>query len=154
MLMAWIVAGGVLLLLEVVVPGMVLGFLGSSALLVAALIWLGWLDTWVSALTAWFVISLVLLISLRGLFQRLVGGDSERQSVDEEHDAYGVVVDVVETITPQQQGRIHYRGATWQAACYDHTIEAGSKAMLAYRDNLVWVVEATPADDNDPAQRS
>ena len=44
MLTAWIVAGATMILLELFLPGMVLGFLGSSALIVAALIWLGWID--------------------------------------------------------------------------------------------------------------
>ena len=149
MLTAWIVAGAVMILLELFLPGMVLGFLGSSAFLVAALIWSGWIDTWVSALTTWFILSLVLLLSLRGLFLRFVGGRSERQSTEEEEEAYGTIVDVVERITPDQEGRIHYRDSTWQAICYDDTIEAGEKAMLAFRENLVWVVEAGPPDEGE-----
>lgn len=154
MLKTWIIAGGVLILLELFLPGMVLGFLGSSALIVAVVIWLGWLDTWVAALTAWFILSLILLLTLRGVFQRLVGGESETQSTDEEEAAYGTIVDVVETITPEKQGVIHYRDAPWEAACYDHTIEAGGKAMLAYRENLVWVVEAVRPDEIEPTQGS
>ena len=150
MLTAWIVAGVFMILLEVFLPGMVLGFLGSSALIVAALIWVGWVDTVISALTTWFILSLVLLLSLRGLFLRFVGGRSERQSTDEEEDAYGTVVEVVERITPDQAGRIHYRDATWQAICYDRTIEAGEKAVLAYRENLAWVVEAAGPGADDP----
>ena len=117
MLTTWIIAGVVLLLVELVVPGMVLGFLGASALLVAGLVWMGWTDTWVASLTAWFVISLVLLVTLRGLFQKLVGGEVDRQTLDDESDAYGEIVEVVETITPEKQGRIRYRGSTWLAMC-------------------------------------
>ena len=150
MLTAWIVAGAFMILLEVFLPGMVLGFLGSGALIVAALIWIGWIDNLVSALTTWFILSLVLLLGLRGLFLRFVGGRSERQSTDEEEDAYGTVVEVVERITPDRAGRIHYRDATWQAVCHDRTIEAGEKAMLAYRENLAWVVEAAEPGADDP----
>ena len=149
MLTAWVVTGLLMILLELFLPGMVLGFLGASALIVAALVWWGWLDTWVPALTTWFILSLVLLLTLRGLFQRFFGGESRRQSTDEDQDAYGAIVDVVETIAPEQQGRIHYRGSTWQAVCYDDTIEAGAKAMLIYRENLVWVVEAARPDEYD-----
>ena len=154
MLTAWIVAGAVMILLELFLPGMVLGFLGSSALIVAALIWLGWIDSLIPALTTWFILSLVLLLSLRGLFLRFVGGGSERQSTDEEENAYGTVVDVVERIAPDQAGRIHYRDATWQAICYDRPIEAGEKAILAYRENLVWVVEAAGPDGGGPLQEN
>ena len=154
MLTAWIVAGALMILLELFLPGMVLGFLGSSALIVAVLIWLGWIDTLISALTTWFILSLLLLLSLRGLCLRLVGGRSERQSTDEDGDAYGTVVDVVERISPDQAGRIHYRDATWQAICYDRPIEAGEKAILAYRENLVWVVEAAGLEGGGPLQES
>ena len=150
MLTAWIVAGAIMILLELLLPGMVLGFLGSSALIVAALVWLGWIETAIAALTTWFILSLVLLLSMRGLFLRFVGGRSERQSTDEEEDAYGTMVDVVERISPDRAGRIHYRDATWQAICYDRTIEAGEKAVLAYRENLAWVVEPARPEESDP----
>jgi inner membrane protein len=154
MLTTWIIAGVVLILLELILPGMVLGFLGGGALIVAALIWWGWIDTWTSSLTTWFIVSIVLLVALRGFFQRLVGGESEVQSTDEDVDAYGTIVDVVETITPEKQGRIHYRGAPWGAICYDGTIEAGDKAMLAFRENLVWVVEAADPQEETSTPRS
>ena len=45
-------------------------------------------------------------------------------------------------------GRVRYRDATWEANCHDHTIEAGRKATLVYRDNLVWVVEPSNSPDD------
>jgi membrane protein implicated in regulation of membrane protease activity len=151
MLSAWIVAGVVLIILELVVPGAVLIFLGVGALLVALLIWLGMVQTLVSSITAWFIASLVLLLVLRSFFQRFVSGDAEKQSTDEDLDAYGEVVDVVEAVGPSQEGRIRYRGTTWQAACYDHTIEAGAKAQIVYRENLIWIVGPTdPLDADTP----
>jgi membrane protein implicated in regulation of membrane protease activity len=150
MLKTWIIIGAAMIFLELFLPGMVLGFLGSSALVVAACIWLGWIEGWVSALTTWFILSLFLMLTLRGLVQRFAGGESEQESTDEEADAYGTLVDVVETITPTKQGRIHYRDASWQATCHDHTIAAGGKATLAYRDNLVWIVEAAIPDEYEP----
>ena len=154
MLTTWIIAGVVLILLELILPGMVLGFLGGGALIVAALIWWGWIVTWTSSLTTWFIVCVVLLVTLRGFFQRLVGGESEVQSTDEDVDAYGTIVEVVETITPERQGRIHYRGAPWEAICYDGTIEAGGKATLAFRENLVWVVEAADPQEEKSIPRS
>ncbi len=154
MLTTWIIGGAVLILLELILPGMILGFLGGGALIVAGLIWWGWIDTWTSSFTAWFITCVVLLLTLRGFFQRLVGGESEVQSTDEDVDAYGTIVEVVETITPGKQGRIHYRGAPWGAICYDNTIEVGAKAMLAFRENLVWVVEPAEPQEEKPTLRS
>ena len=147
MLTTWIVVGAVLLVLELIVPGMVLVFLGAGALLVALLVWLGLIQTWVASITTWFIASLVLLLVLRGFFQRFMSGEAEAQSTDEDFAAYGEVVDVVEAIGPDKEGRIRYRGTTWQATCYDHTLEAGSKAQIVYRESLVWIVEpANPLD--------
>ncbi len=147
MLTTWIVAGAVLIVLELIVPGMVLVFLGAGALLVALLVWLGLVQTWVASITTWFIASLVLLLVLRGFFQRFISGDAETQSTDEDFDTYGKVVDVVEAIGPDKEGRIRYRGTTWQAACYDNTLEAGTKAQIVCRENLIWIVEpANPLD--------
>ncbi len=148
MLTYWVVGGIVLALLEIVVPGMVLVFLGVAALIVAGLIWLGVIDGWIPALTAWFVVSLVSLIVLRGLFQRMMPGEEAWSSADEDVDSFGQVVEVAETITKGEPGdkgeygRIRYRGTTWPAICYEHTLAAGSQAKLVYCDNLVWIVEA------------
>ena len=142
MLTIWIIAGIVLIILELVVPGMVLVFLGAGALAVALLIWLGAIETWVSALTVWFISSLALLAGLRSFFYRLMPGEAEEgASTDEDVDAFGAVVEVVETIAPDAPGRIRYRGTTWQAANHAETLEAGSKAKIVYRDNLTWIVE-------------
>ena len=132
-------------------PGMVLVFLGAGALLVAFLVWLGLIETWVASITTWFIASLVLLLALRSLFQRFVSGDAETQPTDEDFAAYGEVVDVVEAIGPNKEGRIRYRGTTWQAGYYDHTLEAGTKARIVFRENLVWIVEpANPLDAGKP----
>ncbi len=147
MLTTWIVVGAGLIVLELIVPGAVLVFLGAGALLVALFIWLGLIQTWVTSITAWFISSLVLLLVLRSFFQRFVSGDVEKQSTDEDIDAYGDVVEVVETIGPDREGRIRYRGTTWQATSYDYTLEAGTKAQIVYRESLVWIVEpANPLD--------
>ena len=141
MLTYWIVGGVALLVAEIVVPGMVLGFLGAAALLVAGLLWLGVIDGLVAALTTWFIGSIVMLVALRGAFQRLMPGDEEVQSTDEDFDAFGTVVEVAETIAKGEQGRIRYRGTTWTATCYERTLEPGSQARLVTRDGIGWVVE-------------
>ena len=151
MLTYWIVGGIALLVAEIVVPGMVLGFLGAAALLVAALLWLGVIDGLVAALTTWFIGSIVMLVALRGLFQRLMPGDQEVHSTDEDLDAFGTVVEVAETIPKGDQGRIRFRGTTWAATCYERTLEAGSRARLVTRDGIAWVVEPMEEGPEDLA---
>jgi membrane protein implicated in regulation of membrane protease activity len=149
MLITWIITGAVLILAELIVPGLVLVFLGAGAFVVALLVWLGVIESWVTAFLTWFISSLFMLLVLRSLFQRLMPGEARRQSADEDLDAYGEEVDVVETITPEKEGRISYRGTTWKAACYEKTIEAGGKARIVYRENLIWVVEPVAASGSE-----
>jgi membrane protein implicated in regulation of membrane protease activity len=148
MMWYWIGAGIVLALLELVVPGAVLVFLGLAAVIVGLLLMTGLISGVVQAFTAWFIISLILLFTLRGLAQRFMPGEESWQSTDEDADAYGLIVEVSETIEKMEQGRIRFRDSTWPATCYEQTLETGAKARIVTRDNLVWVVE--PVDEDAP----
>lgn len=150
MLTYWIVGGIALVVAEIVVPGMVLGFLGAAALLVALLLWLGVIDGLVPALITWFIGSIVMLVALRGLFQRWMPGDEETGSTDEDLDAFGTIAEVAETIPKGEQGRIRFRGTTWVATCYEQTLETGSQAKLVTRDGINWVVEPLREGPEDP----
>ncbi len=151
MLTYWIVGGVILLAAEIIVPGMVLGFLGAAALLVALALWLGLIEGLVQALTSWFIGSIVMLVALRGLFQRMMPGDEAVQSTDEDLDAFGTVVEVAETIPEGEQGRIRFRGTTWVATCYERTLEPGSRAKLVTREGITWVVEPIEEGPEDLA---
>ena len=141
MLTTWIIAGVALLVFELVVPGLVLVFLGAGALAVALLIWLGLIQTWVAAMTTWFIASLLFLVGLRSFFQRLLPGDTEQQSTDEDLDSFDALVEVIEPIAPNKEGRIRHRGTTWRALCYDGDLEVGMTARIVYREDQVWIVE-------------
>jgi membrane protein implicated in regulation of membrane protease activity len=140
----WLIGGIVLIILELVVPGAILMFLGGGALVVALLLWTGVLGHWMGAFTTWFVVSLALIIVFRSMVQRFSGGKSARESTDEDADAAGTVVTVTETIRPGAEGRIRYRGTTWPAICHDRVLEVDAKARLVHRENLAWVV--APSD--------
>lgn len=146
MLIYWLAGGLILIVLEFVIPGGVVVFLGMAALLVALLIWTGLIDGLIPAFTTWFILSLVLIVSLRGLVQRMMPGEEGWQSTDEDADAYGKIVEVAETIDKAAEGRIRFRGSTWPATCYDHTLHKGDRARMVARDNLIWVVEAVDED--------
>jgi len=140
----WVVLGGVLLLLELVVPGMVLVFLGFAAWIVAALVGLGVISAPLPAFTAWFLFSLGLVVALRGALQKMFPSDSTRQDVDEDHEAEDTIVDVVSDVASDHaEGRVRFGGTTWAARALDEPVPAGAKARLMYREDLVWVV--TPA---------
>jgi len=148
-LLTWgFVAGGLLLMvLETVVPGGVAGFLGLGGLVIAGLRALGLLlDPWTAIIT-WVFLSVGLTIALRPLAMRFVRGETSLSLTDEDAEAMGETVMVVEQVGEEEPGRIRYRGATWDARAVEGTLPKGAEAALLYRDNLTWIVEA--ADDSD-----
>ncbi|MCZ6645860.1 MAG: NfeD family protein, partial [SAR324 cluster bacterium] len=114
----WLGAGVLLMFTELLVPGLVVVFLGLGAVLVAFGRWLHLLEGIVPSFTAWFVISLALLIGLRQLLARFLPAETTYQSPDEDINAQGSLVDVVEAVADRNNdGRIHYLGTTWPATC-------------------------------------
>ena len=136
----WLVLGIFLMLSEIIVPGLIVVFLGIASLIVAFGIWMGWLQGWIEIMTVWFISSLVLIFSLRQVFARLAPGNTQVTNMDEDQDAIGQVVEVVKTINPEgEEGRILFRGTTW-AAKSTQVIEKGEKAVLDARELNLWVV--------------
>lgn len=140
--LSWLIGGVALILAEIVVPGGVVVFLGLSAVIVAMLRAVGLLESLISAFTVWFVVSIALLIGLRGVVNRILPGETSFQSPNEDLAALGTVVEVVETVNKSDaNGRIHYSGTSWPATSLSGTIPKGSMATMAFRENLVWFVE-------------
>ena len=139
--LGWLIAGGLLMLVELVVPGLVVVFFGLAAVIVGLAAGLGWVDGWAGALALWSVTSTGLVLGVRGGVKRLSPGEEERASTDEELDAFGERVVVVDPIAPEQTGRIRFRGSTWPARTGEERLEPGAHARIVTRENLVWIVE-------------
>ncbi len=137
----WLILGAVLLVAEFVVPGMVLVFLGMGAWAVAALVSGGIVEETLPAVSAWFGISLVFVVTLRRFAQRLFPAETSMKQVDEDREFEDTVVDVAALITADNSdGRVRMQGTTWAARALDEPIPAGGRARLLYRENLVWIV--------------
>lgn len=79
---------------------------------------------------------------LRRLSNALFGTARGYELADEDLDAFGTVVDVVETVRPDDgSGRIELRGSTWSATSVAGTLPVGSRARIIYRENLTWIIE-------------
>jgi inner membrane protein len=137
----WLVTSVVLMLLEIVIPGGVVIFLGIAAGIVAASVGLGLVDTIWHSLILWFISSVVLLLGLRSFFMRYFEGDSTVQNVSEEDDYLSSVVEVVEEIHPYREGRVSFRGVTWQARS-EENLPLGSSAVIRGRDGNTWIVKS------------
>lgn len=138
----WLIAGIVLMLGELILPGLVVIFLGLGAMLVALLRYIGIITSDITSFTAWFILSLLLILLLRWVFLRIFPPDSYYTATKEDEDATGTTVEVTNTINSHNtEGRIRFRGSTWPAICQNGEIPSGKQARLLYRDNLSWVVE-------------
>lgn len=138
---AWLVLGGVLILLEAVVPGLVIIFFGLSAVLVGLAAGLGLVSSLGAAVGLWALTSSALVLGVRSSMKRLSPGESERASTDEEVEAFGQRVLVVVAAAPNVEGRIRFQGTTWPARTVEEHLQVGSSARIVARDNLVWIVE-------------
>lgn len=67
-------------------------------------------------------------------------GDSRIQNTDEDEDAYRKVAIVSENISPSNNGRIHFRGTTWEAKS-DYQISKNEKVIIIKREENIWVVD-------------
>lgn len=137
------------LLAEFIVPGAVLGFIGAAAALVGLAEYLGWVEGWVPSLTLFFVSSLFLVLVVRTFFLRLFPGDSRVENVDEDEEARGALVDVVQDITPARHGRIRFRDTTWEAES-EETLLQGEKAVIIARTGSLWIVQSMAKGDQKP----
>jgi membrane protein implicated in regulation of membrane protease activity len=144
----WIIAGILLVLAEILVPGLIIIFFGASALVVALLIWLGLVGSYAFAIGLWLFMSLVLVLVFRRVARKIFPSRSSYRFVEDDVGAIGSEVKAVADIDDTTfNGRIEYAGTSWQARSKEGTIPAGSRVRLLYRDNIHWVVEPVEEDE-------
>ena len=146
---AFVVGGALLMLIEAVVPGGIAFFLGIGGVAVGGLRALGLLVDPLSSIVTWVFLSTGLTIALRPLMLRFVQGDVSLAMTDEDAEAMGETVTVLESVGPESPGRIRFRGAAWDARTLEGQLPEGAEAQLLYRDNLTWVVESADHADLD-----
>ena len=140
----WLGAGIALMLAEFAVPGAVVIFLGLAAVMVAGLRWIGLIDELMSSFTAWFILSLAMVIGLRSLVGRFTSSDRTVQPTDEDLAAFGKEVEVTARVGDDLEGRVRFSGTTWPARSLKGPIEPGGRARIVDRENLALVVEPLP----------
>lgn len=95
-------------------------------------------------MTLWFISSVVLLMSMRGMVQKMVGGETSVANTEEDMDIYGKTAKVIETIGPgEKSGRIEFQDTSWQAIADGSIIEAGATVTILCHENISLVVEKT-----------
>ena len=151
----WLAAGLLLMATELFVPGLVVVFLGISAVAVAILRWVGLVSDLPLSFLVWMVTSILMVVGLRGVVRRWFPPDESKGETDEELAAFGSIVDVMEDCHEASEesaiGRIRFQGSTWPAVTASGIVKRGQRAKLVYRQNLTWVVEPIEAPELEAA---
>ncbi|SMF43736.1 NfeD family protein [Pseudobacteriovorax antillogorgiicola] len=141
MMRFWLYFAIVCIVAEFFLPGAVLVFIGLAASVISLLIYLGLIDSWVTAFTMFFICALVNVLLIRTLCMRFFPGESRVANVEIDADAIGAVVLVTQDIHPESSGRIQYRNTTWEALSRE-TLTAGRQAVIVKRQGVAWVVSS------------
>ncbi len=141
--LVWLIGGSILVLLEFLIPGLVVIFLGLGALAAAGLLYLGYIrDPWL-AVGCFTVSSILMLVTLRKAILRFYPSLTEKVETDEEALIVGKRAEAVTPLSPHDySGRVKYSGTTWPARSESGEIAAGRAVEITGQDNINLVVRA------------
>ncbi len=135
----WAVLGLLFILSEFFIPGFVIFFFGAGALLTTLLTALlpGLNSRLPLQILIWLASSGLALAFLRKYFSRIFKGSM----LESEEDKYGgEKARVVEAISPENPGRISFKGTTWKAVSYDESFKEGDTVEILKHEGMVFVV--------------
>ena len=140
----WIVAGAVLILMELVVPSFFILWFGVGALLVALAMWLLPDLSLTAQIALWSGASLVMVALWFKLF---AGARLKTQSGTAQGEVIGEVGLLVSAVAPFQHGKVHFQkpilGSEQWNCMADEAIPAGERVrIVAFEGNSVKVARA------------
>ena len=139
----WILAGLVLIGVEVAVPGgIILLFFGAAAVVVGALMAAGLIeDVWLQWLL-FSILSIVSLVTLRGpILRRIHAGGKRGEVVD---SLVGQEIVALDDLSPGAEGKVELRGTSWSAENVgEEAIARGKKCRVERVKGLKLFVRAS-----------
>jgi membrane protein implicated in regulation of membrane protease activity len=136
----WIVIGFVLFLLEFVLPGLILFFFAVGAWIVAILCL--FLDLGINEQLIIFLISSVVTILLLRKWLSKILWKRKHSTELLEDEFLGKTAKAETAISPGQNGKVDFKGTTWQAASED-TIEKGENVIIIGNESILLLVKST-----------
>jgi membrane protein implicated in regulation of membrane protease activity len=140
----WFLIGLVLLILEFIMPGLIIGFFGVGAWIVAIIcLFSAYVAGSINAQLLIFIIASVLSLLLlrkwlKGMF---IGHTKSQQDLTEDLKEFvGERVVVKEKIIPKAGGKVELHGTNWTAEA-DEEIAAGTVVEIIGKDNLTLKVK-------------
>jgi len=142
----WAFIGLLFVGLEFAIPGVVIIFFGAGALITSLLTAIipGLNSSVVLQILLWLGASSLSLAFLRKYLSKVFRG---KTLIDDGSEASGKTAEVIERITPDKIGRVHFQGTTWKASSYTETLEEGEKATVLKQEGLTLIVSKSLIDE-------
>lgn len=136
----WIIIGFVFFLLEFVFPGLILFFFAVGAWIVAVLCL--FLDLSINEQLIIFLISSIasILLFRRWLSKILWKRKHSTELLEDEF--LGKIAKAETAISPGENGKVDFKGTTWQAAS-DDLIEKGDNVIIVGNESILLLVKST-----------
>ncbi len=135
----WAISGLLLIGSEMLIPGFTIFFFGLGALgtSLASLVF-PFLPVHLQAVI-WLGLSIGGFIFLRKRFSSVLRGTIIYRD-DGAENFTGREAAVLETISPDEPGRIRVNGTSWEAACYDETFNKGDTVLILKQEGMQFIV--------------
>jgi len=137
----WLILGITLIFLEFFIPGLIVIFFGVSAILMAVLIYLGFITNIFYQFFLWSILSIIFVLTLRRITIKFYPSSEKYQfSKDSLERKKGIIV---EEINPHVgSGRVKISGSYWKAISDDGTIiPVGKEIIVVRQDGLLLYVK-------------
>ncbi len=136
----WIVLGGILMSLELILPGMFVFFVGFSLFIT------GFLSIWIPMtitiqLVVFSIISIISVLVGSAFIKKFFPSDVSRGGLIKDDFKNQIVLVTQDILVNQKSGRVSFHGTDWDAYCLTQRISRGSKVRIVDRDNLTFIVE-------------
>ncbi len=137
----WGLVGLLLIASEMLIPGFTIFFFGLGAWVVAIAVLLIPLlaESFALQLVIWTGASVLTFGLLRRRFKKLFRGTLLNRKTPE---GIGENAVVLEAISPEQPGRVRYRGTSWKAVSLTESFRAGDRVSIIDEDGITLTVTA------------
>lgn len=136
----WLLIGILCIGAELLIPGLVVIFFGFGAILTALFSLLPLIQDrlWIQILI-FLVFSILSIVFLRKKFTPIFKGSVflPNKQADSEVDAYALVL---ESLSEKKEGRIKYKGTTWNAISVSGEIPEGARVKVVRQEGLTYIV--------------
>jgi len=138
----WSLLGLLLIASEMIIPGFVIFFFGTGAIVTGILSGIipGLSESFAFQGFIWILSSILSFSFFRKKFARIFKGTILNKEIDSD---VGRTAEVIEAIAPDKPGRVRYQGTSWKAISYTESFEPGEKVDIVKEENLTFIVSGT-----------